>query len=343
MVLKSKLMVLGTGGTIAGLASHGRDAQYHAGQVQIDDLWQNVLDCQRSSSAQAPISVQLEQVCQLDSKDMDFPWVQKLVARCAVHMADPSVTAVVITHGTDTLEETAWLLQALLPSHKPVVITGAMRPSNVLGADGPSNLSDAVLLASQPDALGFWVVMAGSIHRADAVRKVHPYQLNAFSSGEQTPAGWIESGRVRWSSAAMVASERFSSSVMQAGKRQQVLEAFLSYGPRDWPWIEVLSSGLGVSAAGVDALVRAGVEGLVIVGTGNATLQASMEAALVMAQAQGVLVVVVTRCTQGRIVAVADAPILPVAYEKTAAQARMAMVLDWIADRRTPTPTPLVC
>ncbi len=124
---------------------------------------------------------------------------------CGQQLADPQVAAVVITHGTDTLEETAWFLQCVLPAGKPVVLTCAMRPASALSADGPANLRDALACAVDEGALAWaqagqpvLVVAAGEVHSAAAVRKAHAYQVHALSSAPAGPVAWVEEGRLRW-------------------------------------------------------------------------------------------------------------------------------------------------
>jgi len=125
-----RFVVLGMGGTIAGRAERaGDNVGYTAGQVRVEDLAVGL-------PALAGVALAFEQVAQINSKDMRLPDLQRLVARVQAHLADASVRAVVITHGTDTIEETAWLLQNLLAPSKPVVLTCAMRPATAVSPDG---------------------------------------------------------------------------------------------------------------------------------------------------------------------------------------------------------------
>src|SRR6185369_11858807 len=103
----------------------------------------------------------------------------------------------VVTHCTDTLEETAWFLQRVLAPAKPLVLTAAMRPATALLRDGPQNLLDAVTVAAWPGACGVVAVLAGVVHGAREVRKVHPYRVDAFASGDAGPIGWVEEGELR--------------------------------------------------------------------------------------------------------------------------------------------------
>lgn len=135
-----------------------------------------------------------EQLANVDSKDMSHALWQQLARRVAVHLQADDVAAVLITHGTDTLE-TAYFLQRVLGPHKPVVLTAAMRPATSLQADGPQNLLDAVAVARAPGAAGVLVAIAGQVFEAEGLRKVHGYRLDAFAAGESGPLALVEEGR----------------------------------------------------------------------------------------------------------------------------------------------------
>ncbi|WP_233254974.1 asparaginase [Limnohabitans sp. T6-5] len=308
-------MVLGTGGTIAGTAASASDhTGYTAGQLGVQHLLDAVPGLNDTLHGAALVC---EQVAQLDSKDMDHATWQKLAQRCTHWLAQPDVGGIVITHGTDTLEETAWFLQQVLHTTKPVVLTCAMRPATALAPDGPQNLLDAMAVVLDPMARGVRVVCAGRIHRARDVQKVHPYRLDAFSSGEAGPRGWIEQGRVRW-------ADPGSWPVAHVHARQ-----VLTQPTADWPWVALLHNHAGADARQVHALVAAGVQGLVVAGTGNGTVHQSLLTALSEAQTQGVAVRLVTRCAEGQIVgqaaALQTAPLGLNAYK-----ARVSLMLDLI-------------
>ncbi len=185
------VVILGTGGTIAGASAvAGDNVGYTAAQRSVADLLAAV-------PALAGTATEALQIAQLDSKDMDAATWQALAQAVALQLARPAVCGVVVTHGTDTLEETAWLLQQVLAPAKPVVLVAAMRPATALSADGPQNLLDAVAVARTPGARGVVAVLAGRVHGAGAVRKVHPYRLDAFSSGDAGPLGVVEEGALR--------------------------------------------------------------------------------------------------------------------------------------------------
>jgi L-asparaginase len=209
------------------------------------------------------------------------------------------VSGVVVTHGTDTLEETAYFLSCTLPVEllqcKPVVLTCAMRPASSLTPDGPGNMADAAAVALCKEAHGVLVVCAGKIHSAAHVQKVHPYRTDAFDSGEAGPVGLVEEGKVRllgdWPT--LTASESpIGSPVLPSGA---------------WPRVELLISHAGATGAVVRALLEtdadaAPLRGIVVAGTGNGTIHKSMESALLEAQDQGIRVVRVSRCAYGQVV-----------------------------------------
>ena len=284
----NSVVILATGGTIAGTAAHASQAVgYTAAQLGVAQLLQAVPDL--AEVAGGPLLA--EQVAQIDSKDMDVATWVALARRCAHWLADDSVSAVVITHGTDTLEETAWFLQQVLPpGGKPVVLTCAMRPATALQADGPQNLRDAVACAVDAQAGGVLVVAAGQVHGARAVRKLHPYRLDAFSSAEQGVLGWVEEGRVRW-------QQR-----RQPAGRPAWQGDIASLPASDWPWVEVVSSHAGSDGRAVDALLGQGVQGLIVAATGNGTLHRALEPALQRALQAGVPVWLSTRCGEGQLV-----------------------------------------
>lgn len=295
-----KVVVLGTGGTIAGTAASPlNNIAYTAAQIGVTELLEAVPGLSKVLAGRALLT---EQVAQIDSKDMSFSVWQQLALRVSAHLAQADVTGIVITHGTDTLEETAYFLHAVLPAsqlaHKPVVLTCAMRPASSVTPDGPQNLLDAVAVATTPGAHGVVVVCAGNIHGAVEVQKAHPYRLDAFSSGDSGPLGHVEGARVRlvknWPLAPVDSA-------------QAAIEKIASV--RHWPRVEIVMNYAGASGAIVDALLSQGgapgsaapVRGLVVAATGNGTVHHDLEAALLRAQAAGVKVLIATRCASGRV------------------------------------------
>ncbi|HEY0201649.1 MAG TPA: asparaginase [Burkholderiaceae bacterium] len=293
-----KIVVLGTGGTIAGTSVlAGDDMDYTAAQIGVRQL----VDAIPALAALGDRLV-VEQVAQVDSKDMDSAVWHHLVARCMHWLADESVGGIVITHGTDTLEETAFLLHTLLASDKPVVLTCAMRPATALMPDGPQNLTDAFAVIAWPGACGVMVVCAGGIHGALDVQKEQPYRLDAFTSGDAGAIGYVEAGQVRlvraWPQAAEGLHERAAQAFLHAGGQLARVEIVTSHAGADGTLVDALLVLLGSAAPQC---------GIVVACTGNGTIHHRLEAALLRAQAQGVRVVRSTRCSQGRVLPVAGA------------------------------------
>lgn len=303
---EATVVVLGTGGTIAGTAATaGDNVGYTAAQIGIAKLVAAV-------PALAGVPIESEQIAQLDSKDMDHATWQRLAQRAAHHLARENVCGVVVTHGTDTMEETAYFLQRVLAPAKSLVLTGAMRPATSLQADGPQNLLDAVAVARAPSAHGVVVVMAGAVHSAFDVRKAHPYRIDAFTSGDAGPIAYVEEGRLRhlrdWPQGAALGLD------------------IVARDPATWPRVEIVTSHAGAGSAIVDALVASGAKGLVVAGTGNAKVHHSLEAALCRAEAAGVRVTRATRCAGGPVVG-ESADKLPLATALTAVQAHIELLL----------------
>jgi L-asparaginase len=303
-----KIVVLGTGGTLAGTADSAQDnLGYRAGQLDIGELLARIPGLQ-------DVALEAEQVAQVDSKDMTFEIWRSLAQRCAHWLAQEDVAGIVIGHGTDTLEETAFFLQSVLAPAKPVVLTCAMRPASALAPDGPQNLVDAIAVASTPGAHGVVAVSAGAVHGAADVAKQHTYRLDAFTSGDAGPIGFVEERVVRqvraWPDQAAVpgALERLRHAVR-------------------WPRVEIVTSHAGAGGAIVEALVAQGIEGLVVAATGNGTVHQDLEAALVKARERGVRVVRATRCAQGRVLPTPH-DLLPHAGGLSPVKARIALLLE---------------
>ncbi len=308
-----QLVVLGTGGTIAGTANSASDhTGYTAAQISVETLLQNVPGLQAKLQGHPLVS---EQVAQLDSKDMDFATMLLLAQRCCHFLAQPQTRGIVITHGTDTLEETAYFLHRVIPAElqsKPIVITCAMRPATSSEADGPRNLCDAITLASEPQAHGVLVVCAGDVHHAVGVQKIHTYALNAFSSGDAALGelgllARVVNADVQWYDQA----ERIVDQYRPIAVVESALNAIECIAKRlsastDWPRVEIVLNHTHTSGSIVRSLLSSSVaddplRGIVVAGTGNGSVSESLECALDDAQSQGVEVVIASRCTWGGI------------------------------------------
>lgn len=308
--MASRLVVLGTGGTVAGTAASATDAVgYTAAQIGIAELVAAV-------PALAALDLECEQLAQLDSKDMDFATWQGLARRAAAHLARPEVAGVLVTHGSDTLEETAYFLHRVLAPGKPLVLTAAMRPATALSADGPQNLFDAARTALDPGSRGVLVVAAGRVWAGAELRKVHSYRPDAFAAGDAGPLAAVEEGVLRWWRGAPAAPALGLDRV--AGD------------PAGWPRVEVVFNHAGADGRLVDALVAQGVAGIVVAGTGNGTVHHALEAALQRAQAAGVRVLRSTRCAAGPVIGEGT---LPSAGTLSPWQARVELMLQLLASR----------
>jgi L-asparaginase len=305
----STVVVLGTGGTIAGTAGDASDnVGYTAAQL-------GVLQLVHAVPALAGRPLETEQVAQVDSKDMDHATWHALALRCAHHLARADVAGLVVTHGTDTLEETAWFLQRVLAPAKPVAIAAAMRPATALLRDGPQNLLDAVTVAGWPGACGVVAVLAGRVHGARDVRKVHPYRVDAFGSGDAGPVAEVEEGALR---------------LFRAWPHDDAALAVDALPPAEgWPRVEIVTSHAGATGDVVRALAADGAAGLVVAATGNGTLHHALEAALREARGRGVSVLRSTRCRDGRVVGNDDA--WPSAGDLTPEKARVELLLKLLA------------
>lgn len=333
-IFRRKLVLLGTGGTIAGLAADaGDNVAYTAAQVGIGQLLASVPAVGRLRA-----TVHCEQVAQVDSKDMAFAVWHALLLRCRHWLADPDVGGIVVTHGTDTMEETAFFLHTALGQSsavdKPVVLTGAMRPASSLAPDGPQNLLDALVVAAEPGLRGVVVSFAGHLHGAVDVQKVHPYRLDAFESGESGVIGRIEEGVVTLLHALPVdAGAQLTGSVPADTARRAAAWRRLLERPPAWPRVEIVMSHSGASAFVVDALMAHGqgsaepLRGIVVATTGNGSVHHDLEAALRRAVAGSVAVVRASRCGNGRIVG-RQPGALPDSAGLSPVKARIALMLE---------------
>ena len=325
----SLIAVLGTGGTIAGTAVDAADhVGYSAAQIGVAQLVAAV-------PALAGGAIEVEQIAQLDSKDMSFAVWRTLAEAVQRHLARPELAGIVITHGSDTLEETAYFLHRVLAPNKPVVLVAAMRPATALQADGPQNLLDAVMVAGTAGARGVLAVLGGVVHGAMDVRKRHPYRLDAFGSGDAGPIAHIEAGRLRRHRAWPGEDGGECGEGGEGGEKESGIG--LARLPRDvlqWPRVEIVMSHAGATGAIVRAACDSGAQGLVVATTGNGSVHHEMEAALLAAQGAGVAVLRSTRCLDGSIVepqgSVAE---LASAGALTPVQARIELMLRLLAQR----------
>lgn len=319
-----KLVFLGMGGTIAGTSDSATDnVGYKSAQVGVTQLLAAIPSLEAALGDHPVLS---EQVAQLDSKDMGHSQWRALAMRAVHYLSMADVGSLVVTHGTDTLEETAFFLSKVLPvellSAKAVVLTCAMRPASSMAPDGPQNVLDAVAVARACAACGVLVVCAGTVHSARDVQKVHPYRVNAFDSGDAGPLGFVEEGVVRW---VHHCDDVCAGSIA-------IPMSNLSVEP--WPWVEIVLSHAGVTGAVVRAMSGGSsvgtqsLGGIVVAGTGNGTIHEDLALALRDAQRRGIRVVRTSRCPHGSIVPSTAEGEFAHSNGLSPVKARIALMLD---------------
>lgn len=316
------LLIIGTGGTIAGVApSAGSTAGYQAGALPIGQI----LDSVPGLSTLAPEGrLATEQVFSIPSEQMSGTHWLQLAGRLRAWLnGDKAPDAIIITHGTDTLEETAFFLSLVLPPTRPVLLTGAMRPASALSADGPGNLYDAcrfALAARQAGIGGVFVSFGGRVLRADAVYKQHANRTDAFAQRFGQPVAWLEADRLCWQqplpggmelrgqfaalpmmqtapTPASRTQTAISGAQVPAGTQQA--ETGSPSGDAPLPPVGIVPQHVDADPAMVAWLRSRGCQGLVLAGTGIGTMPAPMRAALAQARREGCLVVRASRVPEG--------------------------------------------
>ena len=320
-----KVVILGTGGTIAGTGHDpSRAWAYQAAQLSVAQLVEAV-------PALQDVPLEAVQVAQVDSKDMGWSVWRQIGRALQAQLARDDVAGVVITHGTDTLEETACLLQALHDGVKPVALTAAMYPATSPQADGPANLRDAVRVVQEAAhrSVGSVVaVMHGRVWSARDVRKSHSHTLDAFDGGgappllsvaQQAPYAWAEAV---WPAAWPACG----------GKGWAILEA-------EPPRVEIVCSHADADGWLVRAMLAhvnpsdRPLRGIVVAGTGHGTLHEGLTQALREATRQGVTVWRSTRVARGGVLG-REGDEWPAVPDLTAAQARVALTLSLLDEGR---------
>lgn len=275
-----RIVLLGTGGTIAGAgggATTGAGSSaYQAAVVTVEQLVANVPGLQRLARLEA------EQLFQIDSADFTDERLLQLARKVAALCARADVDGVVITHGTDTMEESAYFLHLTVPTRKPIVLTGAMRPGTAVSADGPANLLHAVAVAAQPASAGrgVLVVMDEQVHSARDVVKAHSQRVEAFAS-PHGPLGLVVEGVPRW----YRALERPHT---QASEFDIARLATL-------PLVGVVTSHGNMRREIYDAWVQLGARAIVHAGFGGGTVPEYLKAPLAELRERGVLLVRASR------------------------------------------------
>ena len=275
------IVVLATGGTIAGAAASDVQAGYTSGQVGVEQLLAAVPQAKKLANLRG------EQISNIGSQDMnDEVWL-KLARRVNELTAMPDVAGVVITHGTDTIEETAYFLNLVVKSRKPVVLTAAMRPSTALSADGPLNFYNAVGVAANKDAAGrgVLVVINDWIHGAASLTKTSTTAVQTFMSPVRGLVGIVAYGEPEF---------------YRAGVGKNTVNSDFSLdGVTALPRVDIVMAYENMDGALIDGAAAAGAKGIVIAGVGNGNMTAAAVKALSAQAKKGVVCVRSSRVVTG--------------------------------------------
>ena len=278
---KPKVIILATGGTIAGAAPTQTEAGYQSGAVGIDALLKAVPQLKDIADVTG------EQIASIGSQDMnDEVWL-KLAKRTNAILAQPDVAGIAITHGTDTMEETSYFLHLVVHSDKPVVLTGSMRPSTAMSADGPLNIYNAVAIAADPTARGRGVLVTvdDDIHSGHDIVKTHSTDVGTMASGEAGLIGATLFGKQTW--------YRFPA--MTHTKKSE----FNIDNTTTLPRVDIIYAHANMSPDMITSAVQNGAKGLVIAGVGDGNMTAPAVEALKGVIAKGIVVVRSSRTNGG--------------------------------------------
>jgi L-asparaginase len=277
---KPNIAILATGGTIAGAAATGTQSGYTSGAVTIDAMLAAVPGIDKLATVKG------EQISNVGSQDMSFDILLKLANRINELLATPGTDGIVVTHGTDTMEESAFFLNLTVKSDKPVVLVGSMRPSTAVSADGPLNLYNAVGVAADPKAAGrgVLVVMNDWIHGAHSLTKTSTTAVQTFMSPVRGLVGVASYGKNDW----------YSSPSWKHTTKSE----FDVKGVTKLPRVDIIFADLDMGPELIDAAAT-GAKGIVIAGVGNGNMtKAALEAAARAAK-KGVVVVRSSRVATG--------------------------------------------
>ncbi|WP_454597043.1 asparaginase [Qipengyuania sp. SM2507] len=280
-----KLTVLATGGTIAGIAGSATASDYDAGQIAIEDYLVDVAGLGLAAELSA------QQIANIDSADIGQKVWNDLHRAARAALDDPECHGIVITHGTDTLEETAFLLDLTLPAHKPVVMVGAMRPADAVGYDGLRNFANAMRVAGDGDAAGrgVLVVMGDRIFSARDVRKVRTRGTEAFRGFPRESVGLVTPSSLEWFGAPW-----------RVGDEAQF----------EWvdklPEVAIIAAYSGLGADAVARSIGPDTRGVAVAGVGEGNMPEAARRELARRCAEGLQVVRASRADEGLVDAEPD-------------------------------------
>ncbi len=276
-----KITIIATGGTIAGSGDSKIQSNYTAGVVTVDKLIAavpEVMDIARIKGVQ---------ISSIGSQEMnDIVWL-KLAKKINELLDSKDCDGIVITHGTDTMEETAYFLNLVVKSKKPVILVGAMRPGSALSADGPMNLYNAVTLAANPAAQGRGVMVAMNdmILGADDVTKSSTTDVATFKCPNYGPLGYMHNGKPTFR--------------RKAASKNTVDTEFDVTDLKKLPKVDIIYGYSNANRVVVDALVKDGVKGIIHAGVGNGNIYPTVFDALISADKKGVQIVRSSRVYSG--------------------------------------------
>jgi L-asparaginase len=278
-----RIMILATGGTIAGAAETGTQAGYTSGQVSIEGMIAAVPGIDKLADVSG------EQLSNVGSQDMTFAIMIALARRINELLAGGQVDGVVVTHGTDTMEETAIFLSLTVKSKKPVVMTGSMRPSTAVSADGPLNLYNAVAVAADPQAAdrGVMVVMNDRIHGAHSLTKTDTTAVETFLSPINGLIGTVTYGKIQYFRIPF--------------RKHTHKSEFSVEGVTALPRVDIHYACADMPADLIDCSVERGAQGIVIAGDGNGNMNAPTVERAAHAAARGIVIVRSSRVPSGKI------------------------------------------
>ena len=276
------VVILATGGTIAGTgATSTTTVGYTAAKVGVDALIAAVPELKKVANVRG------EQVMQIASENMNNDAWLKLAKRVNTLLAQSDVDGIVITHGTDTIEETAYFLDLVVKSKKPVVIVGAMRPSTAISADGPINLYNAVLLAGSKEAVGKGVLVTlnDQINAGREVTKTNTSTMDTFKTPELGFLGYIQGSKPYF--------------YRQSTRKNTADTPFDIMNLDKLPQVDIVYGYANMNTVALDAFVAAGAQGIIHAGVGDGSLNNTVVPSLTEARKKGVVIVRSSRVGQG--------------------------------------------
>lgn len=278
---KPNIHILATGGTIAGTGGSATSTNYTAGQVAISTLLKAVPELSNIANITG------EQIVRIGSQDMNNDVWLTLAKKINQLLNRPDIDGIVITHGTDTMEETAYFLNLTVKSDKPVVLVGAMRPSTALSADGPLNLYNAVVVAGAKESIGKGVLVAmnGLVLGAESVVKMNTIDVQTFQAPNSGALGYIFNGKVHYN--------------MLPLKKHTTQSIFDVTRLTSLPKVGIVYSYSNIEADMVTPLLSHGYRGIIHAGVGNGNIHKNIFPVLMDARRKGILVVRSSRVPTG--------------------------------------------